>query len=237
MLNHGASRSSSRCGSRPPPTSPTCSRSRTRSRRRASTTSAVEDGRLVLGYRRERLRPRDLDHRERAARRSSTSAASRFRIRLEPHARVDDLPRRRHRRRTALGRSASGAKYGHGDDAARPNMQPQPRRVARRRRRELVLRLAARSSGSTSAAWSTWPRSASTRRSLPGHGAARRRPALVHDGLRARQPDHELPGAAVRARARRDDAARARRAAGRRRSTTSATRSRARSSTRSASAS
>jgi hypothetical protein len=45
---------------------------------------------------------------------------------------------------------------------------------------------------------------------LPGMAAPRRRFALVHDGLRAGQPDRELPGVAVRARARGGDAPRPR---------------------------
>ena len=44
--------------------------------------------------------------------------------------------------------------------------------------------------------------------------AARGRAAVVHGAVRPRQPDHQLPGAALPARARRDDAARARRPPG-----------------------
>ena len=65
---------------------------------------------------------------------------------------------------------------------------------------------------------------------------ARGRTALVHGGLRPRQHPHQPAGAAVRARARRDDAPRPRRRQGTR-STTSATKSPARSSTSRAAAS
>ena len=62
--------------------------------------------------------------------------------------------------------------------------------------------------------------------------AAGRRAAVVHDDVRPRQHLHEPAGAAVHARARRDDPPRARRLAGGARSTTSATRIPAGSSTR-----
>ena len=65
---------------------------------------------------------------------------------------------------------------------------------------------------------------------------ARRGPALVHDDVRPRQHLHEPAGAAVHSRARGDDAASARRAGRDAASTTSATRIRAGSSTRCATA-
>ena len=74
----------------------------------------------------------------------------------------------------------------------------------------------------------------------PAHAGAQpagRRAAVVHDDVRPRQHLHQPAGAAVHARAGGHDAARARRCARARASTTSATRSRARSCTRCATAS
>ena len=65
---------------------------------------------------------------------------------------------------------------------------------------------------------------------VPG-GAAGGGAAVVHGDVRPRQPDHQLPGAAVRARAGRDDAADAGAVPGPGSSDRSATRSRARSCT------
>ena len=69
-----------------------------------------------------------------------------------------------------------------------------------------------------------------------GQQPAGRRPAVVHDDVRPRQHLHQPAGAAVRARAGRDDAARARASGRARASTTSATRTRAGSCTRCATA-
>ena len=80
-------------------------------------------------------------------------------------------------------------------------------------------------------------RAADAPRPRRGRDAARGRPAVVHGALRPRQPDHELPGAALPSRAGRHDPARPRRTPGARRATTSTSRSRARSCTSCASAS
>ena len=125
---------------------------------------------------------------------------------------MDDRPRRR-----------------HGDGARRRWARPNARE---RRRRELVRGTwrGTSSAGSTEAPrvecdWE--PLKATYRRSLVdlaalrfsppiagGRSAAGRRAAVVHDDVRPRQHLHEPAGAAVHARARRDDAARARRLAG-----------------------
>ena len=146
--------------------------------------------------------------------------------------RVDDRPRRRHRApvrgrahasKRAATRSARSASMERNLErwldgraarrvrlgAAEGDLPAQPRRP----RRAALL-------------------AADRRRAQP----AGRRPAVVHDHVRPRQHLHEPAGAAVHARARRDDAARARRLAGRRASTTSATRIRAGSCTRCATA-
>ena len=58
-------------------------------------------------------------------------------------------------------------------------------------------------------------RAADAPRPRRGRDAARGGAAVVHGAVRPRQPDHELPGAALPARAGRDHAARARRSPGR----------------------
>ena len=110
------------------------------------------------------------------------------------------------------------------EHGVRPQVRPRRGRARSRtsarasrsgsRPRRTLAPAGTRSSTSTGRASSTWPRCASSRRLLPGRLRAGRRPAVVHGAVRPRQPDHELPGAPVRARARRDDPARARREAG-----------------------
>ena len=91
------SRSTSSCASRPPPTSPTCSRSRTRSRRRASTTAGRRRparARLSAGAA-SSARPGSPRAR---TKRELDEHGLRFRIHARAPRRMDDVPRRRHRR-------------------------------------------------------------------------------------------------------------------------------------------
>ena len=99
-----------------------------------------------------------------------------------------------------------------------------------RERARAWSRPGSRWTASTGAASSIWRRCASETGISPG-AAAGGGSALVHGDLRARQPDHQLPGAAVRARAGGDHAARRWRSSRRGPTTRSATRSRARSCT------
>ena len=88
------------------------------------------------------------------------------------------------------------------------------RRGVGRERAAAGRRPGSRCTRSTGAAWST---SAALRfqTGIVAGRAAGGGPALVHGGVRARQPAHQLPGAAVRARAGGDDAAGAGAAPGR----------------------
>ena len=125
-------------------------------------------------------------------------------------------------------------KYAHGQKTARPNMEVSLEEwvdAAPRLETDwtpLVLTYAR--SLVDLAALRFYPRIVPDR-AHPGGGTA-----VVHDHLRPGQPAHELPGSAVHARARRDDADGPGGKAGAPASTTSATRSRGRSSTRPASA-
>ena len=170
--------------------------------------SRVERGRLVLGYKRETF-----------VRETVISAT-------EP-AKIDEHGP--HVRRARSGRTASGRPTLDVDDRrARPGAAAHA--AAAREQRAGRTWSAASTSGSprrralecdSDSLRATYHRSlvdlAALRfspRTLPGRSAAGGRPAVVHDHVRPRQHLHQPAGAAVRARARGDDAARARRAAG-----------------------
>ena len=148
--------------------------------------------------------------------------------------RVDDRPRRRHRR-SGAGGTYDAAEVQRGTASRRVRTWSEPREVDRPTRRA--------SSATGSRCRTTYRRSlvdlAALRFSPPvagGRSLAGRRAAVVHDDVRTRQHLHQPAGAAVHARARGDDAARARRLAGHAGSTTSATRIPAGSCTRCATA-
>ena len=164
----------------------------------------------MLGYERETFR-RD-DRRSRRRRRpSSTRTASRSRSRSS---------------RTATGRPTSTSSTARSAPAATTPAEVRP--APRRGRPTCEREPRARGSTTRRALECDWePLKATYRRSLVdlaalrfsppiagGHEPAGRGPAVVHDDVRPRQHLHEPAGAAVHARARRDDAARARRLAG-----------------------
>ena len=127
------SRSTSRCASRPTATSPTSSRSRTPSQKKGEYYSRVDDGRLVLGYRRETLRARDLDLGDRApaprrARPDASPCTSSPTASGRPTC--TSSPRRRRRRL-----SMDAPKYERHAKRAAAEHGAQPRQVARRRAR------------------------------------------------------------------------------------------------------
>ena len=222
-----------RSGSRPRATSPTCSRSRTRSRSWARTTRTV-DGRSAAS----RLPARDVPARDDDLGSSEPAAFDEhgltFTVTVEPHGTwTTDLDVV-----TSPGRPRPAAytepKYGRAQRKARARTWSRASRLDRRGAPPRV-RL-----GAAQVDLPAQPRrprraavlAAGRRRPEPAGG----RPAVVHDDVRPRQHLHQPPGAAVRAGARRHDPARARRLAGQPASTTSATRIRAGSSTRCATA-
>ena len=197
--------------------------------KKGETYAEVRGDELVLGYRRDDF------VRETRIRSSAEAELSedglRFRVRIEPKSEWSTclfvVP---------VAEQACVLKYGHGEDEAKPNigsslddwLEEAPDVASGWDPLEHVYR----QSLVDLAALRFYVDDLLPGASRPGRGAA-----VVHGALRPRQPDHELPGAPVRARAGRDDAARAGRQAGHDASTTSATRSRARSCTSSASAS
>ena len=190
----------------------------------------VEKGRLRLVYERDRYVRSTVISASAPARVDKDGLT--FKFKIEPHGRVDDRSGRRYGD-AGLRRAARAAEV---RARSRPaEHATEPGQMARGRAADRV-RL-----GSPQGDVQAEPRRPRRSALHPARGRrtkpARSRTALVHDDVRPRQHPHQPAGAPVHARARRDDPARARRLAGHRESTTSATRIRAGSSTRCATAS
>ena len=188
-----------RSGSTPAATSPTCSRSRTRSRSSARYATAVEDGRLRLGYERETFRRETVISASAPA--SVDEHGLTFTVRIEPHGSwTTDLdvvtsdrgPGRdvRRVRSTSAAASRRARTWSAAWSAGSPT-----RRGSRCDWEPLTVDLPAQPGRPRRPA----VLAARRRRQEP----AGRRPAVVHDDVRPRQHLHQPPVAAVHARARR----------------------------------
>ena len=191
----------------------------------------IDDGRLVLGYKRETY--------VRETWVSATAACAvdehglTFNVHVEPHGEwTTDLHVTPGRGAAGLSIAAAQVRAARQEPAAHHGAQPGE--VAGRGP-DAGLRL-----GAAEADVPAQPRGPGGAAVLAGVAArplpAGGRAALVHDHVRPRQHLHQPAGAAVHARAREDDAGRARHVAGVAAATTSATRTRAASSTSCASA-